>query len=147
VDAPVEPRAGYRDDGGARSHCRIFRRPGSGRLPSYIVKQQRGEAGLTARYPWIVAFTFGLVHGIGFAGALAGLGLERRLLPAALLFFNIGVEIGQLAFVLLVLALIWAHRRLDAVVPRWGEAVPAYLIGSVSMFWFFGRLARVFAAI
>jgi hypothetical protein len=111
-----------------------------------IVKQQRGEAGLTARYPWAVAFTFGLVHGIGFAGALAGLGLEQRLLPAALLFFNIGVEIGQLAFVLLVLALIWAHRRLDAVLPRWGSALPAYAIGSVSMFWFIGRLLRVLAA-
>lgn len=111
-----------------------------------IVKQQRGEAGLTARYPWAVAFTFGLVHGIGFASALAGLGLERRLLPAALLFFNIGVEIGQLAFVLLVLALIWAHRRLGAVLPRWGDSLPAYAIGSVSMFWFFGRLLRVLAA-
>src|SRR5215510_3458271 len=112
-----------------------------------IVKQQRGEVGLTARYPWAVAFTFGLVHGVGFASALAGLGIERRLLPAALLFFNVGVEIGQLAFVLLVLALIWAHRRLDAVVPRWCEVLPAYVIGSISMFWFFGRLARVFAAI
>jgi hypothetical protein len=111
-----------------------------------IVKQQRGEAGLTARYPWAVAFTFGLVHGIGFASALAGLGLERRLLPAALFFFNVGVEIGQLAFVLLVLALIWAHRRLGAVLPRWGDALPAYAIGSVSMFWFFGRLLRVLAA-
>ncbi|WP_027578986.1 HupE/UreJ family protein [Bradyrhizobium sp. Ai1a-2] len=111
-----------------------------------IVKQQRGEIGLTARYPWAVAFTFGLVHGIGFASALAGLGLERRLLPIALLFFNIGVEIGQLAFVLLVLALMWAHRRLDAVLPRWGDALPAYAIGSVSMFWFFGRLLRVLAA-
>jgi hypothetical protein len=111
-----------------------------------IVKQQRGEIGLTARYPWAVAFTFGLVHGIGFASALAGLGLERRLLPIALFFFNIGVEIGQLAFVLLVLALMWAHRRLDAVLPRWGDALPAYAIGSVSMFWFFGRLLRVLAA-
>jgi hypothetical protein len=111
-----------------------------------IIKQQRGEAGLTARYPWAVAFTFGLVHGIGFASALAGLGLERRLLPAALLFFNIGVEIGQLAFVLLVLTLIWAHRRLDAVLPRWGDALPAYAIGSISMFWFLGRLLRVLAA-
>jgi hypothetical protein len=111
-----------------------------------IVRQQRGEAGLTARYPWAVAFSFGLVHGIGFASALAGLGLEQRLLPAALLFFNIGVEIGQLAFVLLVLALIWAHQRLDAVLPRWGEVLPAYAIGSVSMFWFFGRLLRVLAA-
>jgi hypothetical protein len=108
-----------------------------------IARQQRGEPGLTARYPWAVAFTFGLVHGIGFAGALAGLGIEPRLLPAVLLFFNIGVEIGQLAFVLLVLALIWAHRRIDAVLPRWGEAVPAYAIGSVAMFWFIGRLVRV----
>lgn len=112
-----------------------------------IVKQQRGEMGLTARHPWAVAFAFGLVHGIGFAGALAGLGLESRLLPAALLFFNVGVEIGQLAFVLLVLALIWAHRRLGAVVPRWGDALPAYAIGTVSMFWFFGRLARMLAAV
>jgi hypothetical protein len=108
-----------------------------------IVKQQRGEAGLTARYPWAVALTFGLVHGIGFAGALAGLGIDHRLLPAALLFFNVGVEIGQLAFVLLVLALFWAHRRLGAELPRWGQALPAYAIGSVAMFWFIGRLARV----
>ncbi len=111
-----------------------------------IVKQQRGEIGLTARYPWAVAFSFGLVHGIGFASALAGLGLERRILPAALLFFNIGVEIGQLLFVLLVLALIWAHRQLGAVLPRWGAELPAYAIGSVSMFWFLGRLVRVLAA-
>ncbi|WP_257167070.1 HupE/UreJ family protein [Bradyrhizobium sp. SRS-191] len=112
-----------------------------------IIKQQRGEIGLTARYPWAVAFSFGLVHGIGFASALAGLGLERRILPAALLFFNVGVEIGQILFVALVLALIWAHRRLGAVMPRWGVELPAYAIGSVSMFWFLGRLARVLVAV
>ncbi|CAL79970.1 conserved hypothetical protein; putative membrane protein [Bradyrhizobium sp. ORS 278] len=111
-----------------------------------IVKQQRGEIGLTARYPWAVAAGFGLVHGIGFASALAGLGLERRILPAALLFFNVGVEIGQILFVTLVLALIWAHRRLGAVIPSWGAELPAYAIGSVSMFWFLGRLVRVLAA-
>jgi HupE / UreJ protein len=111
-----------------------------------MVKEQRGETGLTARYPWAVAFAFGLVHGVGFASALAGLGIERRLLPAALLFFNVGVEIGQLAFVLLVLALIWGHRRLNAVLPRWGDLLPAYAIGSVAMFWFIGRLVRVLAA-
>jgi hypothetical protein len=98
-----------------------------------IVKQQRGEIGLTARYPWAVAFSFGLVHGIGFASALAGLGLERRILPAALLFFNVGVEIGQILF------------RLGAVLPSWGAELPAYAIGSVSMFWFLGRLVRVLA--
>ncbi|MGJ5020541.1 MULTISPECIES: HupE/UreJ family protein [unclassified Bradyrhizobium] len=111
-----------------------------------IIKQQRGEIGLTARYPWAVAFSFGLVHGIGFASALASLGLERRILPAALLFFNVGVEVGQILFVLLVLALIWAHRRLGAALPRWGAELPAYAIGSVSMFWFLGRLVRVLAA-
>jgi hypothetical protein len=110
-----------------------------------MVKEQRGQGGLTARYPWAVAFGFGLVHGIGFASALAGLGLERRLLPAALLFFNVGVEIGQLGFVLLVLAMIWAHRRLNATLPRWADPLPAYAVGSVAMFWFIGRLARVLA--
>lgn len=109
-----------------------------------IVRLQRGETTFTARRPWTVAFVFGLVHGVGFAGALAGLGIETRLLPAALLFFNVGVEIGQLAFVLLVLALIWAHRRLQAELPRWGDAIPAYAIGSVAMFWFIGRVARIF---
>ena len=102
------------------------------------VKSQGNSAAnqATARYPWAVAFTFGLVHGIGFASALAGFGIEPRLLPAVLLFFNVGVEIGRLAFVLLVLVLIWAHRRIDAVLPRWGRSVPAYAIGSVAMFWF-----------
>lgn len=110
-----------------------------------MVKELRGESGVTAKYPWAVAGGFGLVHGIGFASALAGLGLERRLLPPALLFFNVGVEIGQLAFVMLVLALIWAHRRLGAVLPPWGEYVPAYAIGSVSAFWFLSRLVRILA--
>jgi hypothetical protein len=109
-----------------------------------MVKELRGSGGLTARYPWMVAGAFGIVHGIGFASALAGLGLERRLLPPALLFFNVGVEIGQLAFVLLVLCLIWAHRRLQAVLPSpWASLVPAYAIGSVSAFWFIGRLLRI----
>ena len=108
-----------------------------------IVKEYRGEGGLTARYPWAVSLTFGLVHGIGFAGALASLGIERRLLPAALLSFNVGVEIGQLGFVLLVLALMWAHRVLGAVLPSWGRLVPAYGIGTVAMFWFIGRLVLV----
>ena len=108
-----------------------------------MAKQLRGEPGLTARYPWAVAGGFGLVHGIGFATALAGLGLEQRLLAPALLFFNVGVEIGQMAFVALVLMLFWAHRQLGAVLPRWGAALPAYAIGSVASFWFIGRLARV----
>ncbi len=110
-----------------------------------IVNVQRGRAGLAARYPWAIALGSGLVHGIGFAGALSALGIERALLFPALLSFNVGVEIGQLAFVLAVLALMWAHRRLGATLPRWGDALPAYAIGTVASFWFLGRMARLLA--
>lgn len=105
-----------------------------------IVKLQRGEVGLTARYPWSVAFGFGLLHGLGFATALTALGIPQSTLPIALLFFNVGVEIGQLAFVAVVLALIWAHRQTQALLPRWGTALPAYGIGSIAAFWFLSRI-------
>jgi len=108
-----------------------------------IVRMQRGHAGLTVRYPWIVAFAFGLLHGFGFAGALTKLGLPQDAIPAALLFFNIGVELGQLAFVFLVLALFWAHRTLAAQLPRWSALAPAYGIGSIAMFWFAGRFVTI----
>ncbi len=109
-----------------------------------IVHEREGKAGISARYPWAVAGGFGLVHGIGFATALAGLGLEHSLLPVALLFFNIGVEIGQFAFVMLVLALMWAHRRLDAELPgRLGALAPGYVIGVIASFWFIGRLVKI----
>jgi HupE / UreJ protein len=105
-----------------------------------MVRHLRGEVGLTARFPWAVASAFGLLHGVGFASALAGLGIEPRLLPASLLFFNVGVEIGQIAFVLVVLSLFWAHAKSRAILPRWGEALPAYAIGSVASFWFLLRI-------
>ncbi|MFG1480983.1 HupE/UreJ family protein [Xanthobacter sp. V4C-4] len=105
-----------------------------------IVKLQRGEPGLTARYPWSVAFAFGLLHGLGFATALTALGIPQATLPIALLFFNVGVEIGQLAFVMLVLALLWAHRQAQAMLPRWGAAVPAYAIGGLASYWFLLRI-------
>ncbi|CAH2601852.1 HupE/UreJ family protein [Rhodovastum atsumiense] len=106
-----------------------------------IVRLYRGEPGLTVRCPWAVSLGFGIVHGIGFAGALITLGIQRNLMPAALLGFNIGVEIGQLAFVLLVLGLFWAHRTLTAILPRRADALPGYAIGVVAMFWFIGRMA------
>jgi len=105
-----------------------------------VVKLQRGEIGLTARYPWIVAFAFGLLHGLGFATALTTLGIPKTTLPFALLFFNVGVEIGQLAFVFLVLALMWAHRRMAFMLPRRAEELPAYAIGSIAAFWFLVRI-------
>ena len=110
-----------------------------------IVNLRRGRVGLTARYPWTMAFGFGLVHGIGFASALSALGIERSLLFPALLSFNVGVEMGQLAFVLLVLALIWGHRRLGASLDARGQAVPGYVIGTVAAFWFIGRMVRMIA--
>jgi hypothetical protein len=105
-----------------------------------IVKLQRGQAGLTARYPWVIAFAFGLLHGLGFATALTTLGIPQATLPIALLFFNVGVEIGQLLFVFVVLTLVWAHRQAEAMLPRWGAVLPAYAIGSVAAFWFLSRI-------
>jgi len=112
-------------------------------LATEIVKAQRGESTLTARVPWIVAFVFGLLHGFGFASALVEIGLPRSDVPLALLAFNIGVELGQLAFVAAVLCA-WAllHRmRLPAFVTRRALPLATYGIGSLAAFWFFERLA------
>jgi hypothetical protein len=106
-----------------------------------IVRQQRGVEGITARHPWIVAFSFGLMHGLGFAGALSEVGLPAAHIPAALLFFSIGVEIGHLLFVGAVLALIALIHRIRIPLPRWTELVPPYAIGSVAMFWVIERVA------
>jgi len=111
-----------------------------------IVKLRRGQVGLTARFPWIVAFAFGLLHGFGFATALTTLGLPPGDLPLALLAFNVGVEIGQIAFVFLVLALIWAFRELQVRWPRWSEPVPAYAIGAIAAFWFIDRTFLIITA-
>jgi len=110
-------------------------------LASELARQQRGESGLTARLPWLVAFSFGLLHGFGFAGALAAVGLPPTDIPLALLMFNVGVEIGQLLFVATVLVLLWVGRRVVAYRPRWLEPAPAYAIGSLAAFWLIERVA------
>lgn len=109
------------------------------------IKVRRGEGGLTARYPWVVSFGFGLLHGLGFASALTGLGLPQAEIPLALLFFNIGVEIGQIAFVLLALALAWSFRILEAQWPRWSESMAVYAVGTVAAFWFIDRTLMMLA--
>lgn len=106
-----------------------------------IVHRDQGREGMAARAPWLVAFGFGLLHGFGFAGALSETGLPAGQVPLALLFFNVGVEIGQLLFVTAVLALTAAVRRIPLPLPAWGHRVPAYVIGSVAMFWTVQRLA------
>ena len=110
-----------------------------------IVQAHRGRAGLTARWPWAVSFTFGLMHGFGFAGALAQVGLPVGAIPAALLFFNVGVELGQLVFVASVMASIAAGRflaqRFRLRQPDWLWHVAPYAIGGLASFWLVERVA------
>lgn len=94
---------------------------------------------LTARAPWLVAFAFGLLHGLGFAGALAEIGLPEASIPLALLFFNVGVEIGQLVFIACILGMISLARRLSLHGPHWLPRFAAYAIGSVAAFWLIER--------
>jgi hydrogenase/urease accessory protein HupE len=112
-------------------------------VASEIIQQRRGREGLASRKPWLVAFSFGLLHGFGFAGALAEVGLPENAIPLALLFFNIGVEIGQLLFILAVLAAYHLLKRL--VAGRFSiarlEPVPVYLIGGLASFWVFERVS------
>jgi len=110
-------------------------------VASEIVHGLDGRPGLTARAPWVVAFTFGLLHGFGFAGALHEVGLPDNAIPLALLMFNVGVEVGQLIFVAAFLALrAVAARLVTAGVGAWAERAAAYGIGTVSMFWVIERV-------
>jgi hypothetical protein len=106
-----------------------------------ILRQHRGLEGITARAPWVVAFSFGLMHGLGFAGGLSDAGLPTGHIPTALLFFSLGVETGHFLFIGMVLALIALARRTEIPAPRWARPVPAYAIGSVAMFWVIQRSA------
>ncbi len=114
-------------------------------VASEIMHSRQGRRGLTERYPWIVAFVFGLLHGFGFAGALAQIGLPQASIPMALLFFNVGVEIGQLFFIACVIAVVALARRVtrnvDLARLHWARAVPPYLIGGLAAFWTIQRLA------
>ena len=107
-----------------------------------ILRLRRGENALTARAPWVVAFVFGLLHGFGFAGALSEVGLPANDIPLALLYFNIGVEIGQLTFIGAALLLIALIRRIRLPLPRWTGLIPPYAIGSLAMFWAIERFSR-----
>ncbi len=109
-----------------------------------IVHARQGHPGIAARAPWIVAFIFGLLHGFGFAGALSEVGLPADHVPLALLFFNLGVEAGQLVFVAAVLALVALWRRARVALPGWAELVMPYAIGSIAMVWVIDRVGAVF---
>lgn len=104
-----------------------------------IIKNLNGKQTLTSRKPWLVAFTFGLLHGFGFAGALANIGLPQLDIPIALAFFNVGVEIGQILFVLVILLIIkmFSYKK---EWPLFIKKVPAYAIGSMAAFWVLERV-------
>ena len=106
-----------------------------------IIRARDGESGIAAKAPWIVAFAFGLLHGFGFAGALSEIGLPGSHIPVALLFFNVGVEVGQLLFVGAVLSLAALVRLGRRPLPHWAGLVPPYLIGSVAMLWVIQRVS------
>ena len=109
-----------------------------------LVHYYRGKKGLSAQYPWVVAFVFGLLHGFGFAGALTEIGLPQTAVPAALLFFNVGVEAGQLMFVLVILSSLWSIDKLRINWPRWARLMAPYAIGSIASFWLIERVAAFF---
>jgi len=105
------------------------------------IHDKQGKPGVTSRYPWVIAFTFGLLHGFGFAGALTEIGLPQNAITLALIFFNIGVELGQLVFVGNVVFIIFFHQRLNhPKLLKKIETVAIYGIGGLSAFWLIDRV-------
>ncbi len=113
-------------------------------LAAEIVRKQQGEVSLTERRPWLVALAFGLFHGLGFAGALSQIGVPAHEVPLALLMFNVGVESGQIVFVVGVVALLAALRRLPVSLPQRARQLAPYAIGTLAAFW---TIERVVASI
>jgi hydrogenase/urease accessory protein HupE len=109
-------------------------------VASEVVRSGRGVSDLSIRYPWVIAFLFGLLHGFGFGRALRDIGLPQKDVPLALFTFNLGVEAGQLLFVMVVLAVLAAARPLLTVRIPWGRRAAAYGIGCISAFWFVTRV-------
>ena len=108
------------------------------------------QPSLTERQPWLVAFSFGLLHGLGFAGGLSEVGLPQGHIPLALLLFSIGVEVGHFGFIAAVFALMALGRRamqwlrLPALRSNRSAVLrllPPYAIGGTAMFWLIERLA------
>ncbi len=106
------------------------------------VHSKQGKIGATERFPWLIAFIFGLLHGFGFAGALSEIGLPQHAIPLALVFFNVGVELGQLFFISVVLLGSWLlHRLQHQKLLEAAEYVTVYVIGSIASFWLIERIS------
>lgn len=109
-------------------------------------RQSSGPAFMT-RFPWLMAGFFGLLHGLGFAGALAEVGLPDGEIPLALFSFNVGIEFGQLLFVAVVLSVWMGLRFLPLRWPTPVRYVPVYAMGSLAVFWFLERVTQGLAGI
>ena len=107
-----------------------------------IIHGKNGLPAAAARWPWLIAFIFRLLHGFGFAGALTEIGLPQQAIPLALIFFNVGVEIGQIIFVAAVVLILWLLHKLNQVtLLEKAETVATYSIGGLSSFWLFERIS------
>jgi len=103
---------------------------------------QQGQSGYATKWPWLIAFIFGLLHGFGFAGALTEIGLPQQAIPLALVLFNVGIEPGRLLFVLGVVLLTWLLHKLGRQkLLRRAETVVIYSIGGLSSLWLFERIS------
>lgn len=100
-----------------------------------ILRMQAGQKALTAKYPWVVSFSFGLFHGLGFAGALSEVGVPPNEVPLALLMFNVGVEAGQILFVTVVAGLFALLRKMGLPRPAFADKILPYAIGILAAFW------------
>ena len=106
-----------------------------------VLRKDENPHGIAQRKPWLVAFTFGLLHGLGFAGGLSAAGLPAAHIPLALGFFSAGVEVGHFSFVASALILIAAVRQRTTRLPTWCWRLPPYAIGSFAAYWLIARLA------
>lgn len=109
-------------------------------LAAEVVRKMRGEVVVTEKHPWGVAFAFGLIHGLGFAGALSEAGVPEHEVPLSLLMFNLGVETGQVAFVGVVALALRVIRPMLRAAPDWARAAAPYAIGSAAAFWTIERV-------
>jgi hypothetical protein len=109
-------------------------------LVTEIVHKHNGRISLTERQPWVIAFAFGLFHGLGFAGALSEIGVPQHEVPLALFMFNVGVETGQLLFIAAVLSLMALLRRLPLTAPQGAWRLLPYSIGGVAAYWTIDRV-------
>ena len=106
-----------------------------------ILRKKENPDGLAQRKPWLVAFSFGLLHGLGFAGGLSAAGLPVAHIPLALGFFSAGVEVGHFSFVAVAVLLLAAVRHWTIRLPIWSWRLPPYAIGGVAAYWLIVRLA------